>query len=127
MSLNREKLGKDLKNAFTEAFKEEYSKKVVISLLADRVSKIIDSYIRSADVIDISVNASGELETEIDLPIKAKVKEGITVSGRGYTASGPIQVVAESVDKGTVVGNVNGKHDTVIDIECKQTSPGRLI
>jgi len=126
MSLNREKLGEQIRLALLTALSEESSKKVFAAVLSDRLSKIIDSYIRSADVVDISVDVDGKLETEIDLPIEAEVTEGLTVSGRGYTQNGPIQVVAETVEKGTVVGNVKGKHETIVSMECKQNSPGKL-
>ena len=126
MALDKIRLRNKIHSALCKCLKENGTPEKAFLNIATELSNAIDEYIKSADVIDISVDVDGVLKTDFDLPIDAEVQEGLTVSGRGYTQNGPIQVVAETVEKGKVIGSVKGKHDTTVDMICKQNGPGKL-
>lgn len=126
MALDREQLRDNIKQVFIKGLNLNTSPEEAIDTLAEELSTVIDDYVRSAEVINVTSDIHADLTSSVNLTVEGEVFEGVPISGKGLAADGPIIVVGETVEKGKVLGRAKGKQTSQMSGECKQKGTGRL-
>jgi len=126
MGLDRARLRDRIREVFAKGFEQDSTPEEAFVILADELSMAIDDYVRNAEVVDVKSDVSADLTSSVNLTVEGEVFEGVPVSGKGFTATGPIVIVGETVEKGKVLGRAKGKQTSQMRGECKQKGTGRL-
>ena len=126
MGLDRERLRDRIREIFANGLEQDSTPEEAFTILADELSMVIDDYVRNAEVVDVESDVSADLTSAVNLTVEGEVFEGVPISGKGLTASGPIIVVGETVEKGKVLGRAKGNQTSQMRGECKQKGTGRL-